>query len=166
MLKILKRLWDEIIGVIPAVVFFCLAFNLIVLTDILTTERYGIKIFNFVSATIFAVVVGKVMLMVNLVPWVNAFQNRPRIYNMLWRTALYTFASLVVRICELIIRFSLKHGSVSEAYHHLVNNFDWPRFWAVQIWLATLFLVFAALQEINRALGEGRLWAIFFNKEK
>lgn len=166
MLKILKRLWDEIIGVIPAIVFFCLAFNLIVLTDMLTTERYGIKIFNFVNATIFAVVVGKVMLMVNLVPWVNAFQNRPRIYNTLWRAGLYTFSSLAVRICELIIRFTLKQGSVSEACHHLVNSFDWPRFWAVQIWLATLFLIFAALQEINRALGAGRLRTIFFGKEK
>lgn len=165
MLRILRRLLQEIIDIIPAVVFFCIAFNLIVLTDMLTTERYGIRVFGFVSATVMAIVVGKVMLAVNLLPWVNAFRNRPLIYNTLWRATLYNLASLALRYTELLVRFALKHGSLSEGCRHLTTDFDWSRFWAVQIWLATLFLIFAALQEINRALGSGRLFDIFFGRK-
>jgi hypothetical protein len=165
MLRILRRLLQEIIDIIPAVVFFCIAFNLIVLTDMLTTERYGIRVFGFVSATVMAIVVGKVMLAVNLLPWVNAFRNRPLIYNTLWRATLYNLASLALRYTELLVRFALKHGNLSEGYQHLITDFDWSRFWAVQIWLATLFLIFAALQEINRALGSGRLFDIFFGRK-
>ena len=166
MLRIFKRLLQEIIDIIPAVVFFCIAFNLIVLTDMLTTESYGIRVFGFVSATLMAVVVGKVMLAVNLVPWVNAFRSRPLICNTLWRSGLYTIVSFVLRYLELIVRYSLKHGSLTEGFQHLTTDFPWSRFWAVQIWLAVLFLVFAALQEITRALGPGRLWQIFFGRRE
>ena len=118
MLRIFKRLLQEIIDIIPAVVFFCIAFNLIVLTDMLTTESYGIRVFGFVSATLMAVVVGKVMLAVNLVPWVNAFRSRPLICNTLWRSGLYTIVSFVLRYLELIVRYSLKHGSLRYGLPH------------------------------------------------
>lgn len=166
MLRIFKRLLHETVEIIPAFIFFCLAFNLIVLTDMLTTERYGIQVFGFMSATIMAIVVSKVMLGVNLLPCINAFRNRPIIFNTLWRAAFYTFASLGFRLVELLVRLKFKLGNFTEAYRHLANDFDWPRFWAVQIWLAALFLVFAVLQEINRALGPGRLQEIFFARRK
>ena len=164
MYRIFRRLLQEIIDIVPAIIFFFVAFNLIVLTDMLTTERYGIRVFGFLSATIMAVVVGKVMLAVNLLPWVNAFRSRPLIYNTLWRSAFYSFVSLVLRYLELLVRFSLKHESLTEGFRHLTTDFPWSRFWAVQIWLTTLFLVFASLQEINRVLGPGRLREIFFGR--
>ena len=166
MLRIFKRLLHETIEIVPAFIFFCVAFNLIVLTDMLTTERYGIKVFDFMSATILAVVVSKVMLAVNLLPWINAFRNRPLIFNTLWRAAFYTVTGLVLKLVELLIRYYLKHGNFVEGCRQLANDFNWPRFLAVQIWLAALFLVFAVLQEISRALGPGRLQEIFFARRK
>jgi hypothetical protein len=164
MFRILKHLQHEIMSMLPAVAFFFVAFNLIVLTDTLTTESYGIRVFSFLAATGLAIVVGKVMLLVNFLPFVNAFRTRPLIYNTIWRAALYTVASLVVRYLEMLIRLTWKLGSLTAANRHIIADMNWPRFWAVQIWLAALFLVFAALQEITRAMGAGRLRALFFGR--
>lgn len=166
MLRILKTLQHELLSTLPAIAFFFVAFNLIVLTDMLTTESYGIRVFSFLAATGLAVVVGKVMLLVNFLPCVNAFRNGPLICNTMWRAALYTVASLVVRYLEMLIRLGLRYGSLAAANRHIFSDMNWPRFWAVQIWLAALFLVFAALQEITRALGPGRLRALFFGRRE
>ena len=93
----LKR---EVTEIFPAVAFFIVAFNLIVLTDNLTARQYGIRLFSFVSATVAAIVVGKVVLLTNLLPFMNVLQGRPFIYSALWKTALYMCAYLIIRYLE------------------------------------------------------------------
>jgi hypothetical protein len=159
---VMKR---EVVELLPAVVYFVLAFNIIVLTDALTTESYGIRVFSFVSATVLALVVAKAVLLVNLLPFMNVFASKPLIYITLWRTALYVLAATVLRYLEQLIPHIARYGSFSVANRHMIVQVNWPRFWAVHIWLAVLFLVFSAITEISRALGPGRLKRMFFGRE-
>ncbi len=59
------------------------------------------------------------------------------------------------------MRFARKYG-VADANGHLLQEVQWAHFWAVQVLLLMLFLVFCSLRELIRALGKDRVRRMFF----
>jgi hypothetical protein len=159
---VLGRLKHEVGEVIPPTIFFFIAFNVIALTRALMLQQHGVEVTAFAGATIAALVVGKIVLLADKFPFINRFPGRPLIYNVVWKTSVYIIAALVVRYVEHLIPFVREQGSFVAANHHLFDELVWPRFWAVQIWLLVLFLVYVALRELVRALGKERIVAMFF----
>jgi hypothetical protein len=162
MSKITARLKHEIAVVIPPAIFFFVTFNVIAITRALMLEQYGITVPSFAAATIGALIVAKVILVVDLLPFVNRYPDKPLIYNVAWKTLIYLLAAFLVRYVEHLISFVRKHDSLLEANRHLLAEVVWPHFWAVQIWLALLLFVYCALRELTRSLGASRVHQLFF----
>jgi hypothetical protein len=59
----------EIEETLPAIVFFAIGFNLIMLTTQLVLDDYNVRFANFMAATIGALVVGKAVLVANVLPY-------------------------------------------------------------------------------------------------
>jgi hypothetical protein len=161
MSHIVSRLKHEILGVIPPAVFFFIAFQLIAFTRALMLEEYGIRVSTFATATIAALVVAKVVLIVDLLPFVNRFPEKPLIYNVVWKTVIYLIAAIFVRYVEHLIPFVREHSDLALANRHLLDEVVWPHFWAVQIWLLVLFFVYCALREVVRVLGREQVRSMF-----
>jgi hypothetical protein len=161
MSTIFSWLKHEIVEAIPPAVFFFISFQLIAFTTALMLEEYGIRMSTFLAATIAALIVAKVVLVVDLVPWVNRFPEKPLIYNVVWKTAIYMIAALFVRYAEHLIHFLREYGNLALANRHLLDEVVWPRFWAVQIWLLILFFMYCSLRELIRALGRDRVRLMF-----
>ena len=159
--KILQRLKQEFLGVIPTSVFFFIAFQLLAFTRALILQEYGIRVSVFVAATIGALIVAKVVMIVDLLPFVNRFPDKPLIYNVFWKTAIYLLAAFLVRYIEHLIHFVRKYGDIAVANNHLLDEVVWPHFWIVQVWLLVLFLMYCALRELIRVLGRERVRCIF-----
>ena len=159
---VFQRLKHEFLSVIPPTIFFFIAFQLIAFTRALMLEQYGVEISTFISATIAALVVAKVVLLVDMLPFVNRFPEKPLIYNVIWKTIIYMFAAFLVRYAEHFISFFRQYGDVALANQHLLNEVVWPRFWAIQIWLLALFFVYCALRELIRTLGREKVRIMFF----
>jgi len=166
MSSILSRLKHELVEVIPPAVFFFVAFHLIAFTRTLMLEQYGIRTSTFVAVTIGALVVAKVVLIVDLVPFVNRFPEKPLIYNVLWKTGIYLVATLLFRYIEHLIPFVREHGDLALANRHLFDEVVWPHFWFVQIWLLVLFFLYCTMRELIRALGRERVRAMFFGPSR
>lgn len=162
MSSIVSRVKKEVLGVIPAAIFFFIAFQLLALTRALTLEEYGIRTSTFVNATIAALIVAKVVLIVDMLPFVNRYPHKPLIYNVLWKTTIYLCAALVVRYIEHLIPFVRDFGDLALANRHLFDKVVWPHFWAVQIWLLVYFFMFCTTREIVRVLGRERVRSMFF----
>lgn len=162
MSKMTERLKKEISEAVPAFVFFFCAFNLIAFTRALVLAEYGIQISTFVNATIGALIVAKVVLLVDLLPFVNRFPDKPLIYNVAWKTVIYLLAAFVVRYLEHLIDFTRELGSVALANRHMLEEFVWPHFLAVHIWLFVFLLMYCTLRELIRVLGRERVRAMFF----
>jgi len=160
--QISSRIKDELVAVIPPTVFFFAAFQLIAFTRALMLREYGISVSAFVTASIAALVVAKVVLIVDLLPFVNRFPDKPLIYNVVWKTLIYLVAALLVRYVEHLIPFVREHGDLVVANRRLLDEVVWPHFWAVQIWLVVLFFVYCALRELVRVLGRDRVLNMFF----
>ncbi len=72
------------------------------------------------------------------------------------------FAALIARYGEHLFHFYRKTGNLAEANRQLIGEVVWPHYWAVQMWLLVLLLVFCSLRELSRALGRDRVRAMFF----
>jgi len=156
------KVLHELGELVPVTLFFLVAFLLLALTQMLLLEVHGIRVVTFFAAAVGALVVAKVVVITDHLPWINRFPDRPLIYNVLWKTAIYFVASLVVRYAEHLIHFWRRMGSLAEGNRQLFQEVVWPHFWCVQMWLLVLLLLYCSLRELIRAVGRERVVGIFF----
>jgi hypothetical protein len=162
MKNILQKIKQEVLHVLPPTIFFLFAFNIIVITTMLLAKERGIEFPPIVMATFLALVVAKVILLVDHLPFINKFPNKPLAYNIAWKTFIYMVAVIIARYLEHFIPFLREHGSVVEAHRRILEGFEWRRFVAIQLWLLVLFLFYAVMFELVRALGKDRVVKMFF----
>ncbi|GJM22824.1 MAG: hypothetical protein DHS20C15_27390 [Planctomycetota bacterium] len=159
--KVVAWFKEELVKIIPITIFFFVAFQLLALTQALMLREYGIEFGAFMNATIGALIVAKVVLLVDMLPLLNRFPERPLIYNVVWKTLIYFIAAFAVRYLEKLIEFWNELGDLGAANTQLLEKVVWPHFWVVQIWLFVLFFLFCTLRELVRVLGKQRVRAMF-----
>jgi hypothetical protein len=165
-MKLLKSIKHDIYEILPPTIFFFIAFTLILATKRLILSEYGISWTGFGSALIGAYLVGKVVLIVDKLPFVNKFPDRQLIYNASWKCLIYFLAAVLLQYLERIVPLLLKHESFMEANRHFVAETVWPHFWLIQMWLAVLFFVYCAMRELVRAIGRDKVIYMFFGGRK
>ena len=148
----------------PAVVFFAAAFSLLVLNERVTVRGSAIEATSFARAVVGALIVAKVLLLVNLLPFINRFPDRPLVYNICWKTSLYLLASLPFRYLDAWGRTLFLSGSLTAAHQVAFEEFTRPRFWMVEIWLGVLLVVFVTAEELVRVFGVARLREVFVGR--
>ena len=157
------RWWlAQVRHMLPAVIFFFVGFNLILFTRWMTLQEHGIPFTNFFAATLAALLVGKVVLVVDNLPFMRRFDGAPLIQPIMFKTAIYWVVVFVFRIAEGLLHFVGEGGAVSEFPAFLVAQFSWPRFLAIQLWLMVLFLIYVTIHELNTLFGDGELPRLFF----
>jgi len=166
MSRILKTLRHEFIQVLPPTIFFFVAFNLISVTKSLMLLEHGIDFSGFATATVGALLVGKVVLVTDKLPFMNRFPQKPLIYNVLWKTMIYVAAVFLVRYVEHVLPFVWEFGNLSDAHQHLLDEVLWAHFWSVQIWLTVLFFIYSSLHEVIRVIGREEALRMFFGKSR
>ncbi len=93
---------------------------------------------------------------------INRFPQQPLIYNVAWKTAIYVFAALLVHYLEHLVPVWWRVGSLTAANRQLLAEIVWPHFWAIQLWLVVLLLVYCAARELIRAIGPHEVRRMFF----
>jgi hypothetical protein len=155
-----KREFDEIW---PPTLFFIIGFNLILLTTNLILSNYGEEFATYLVATVSALVVGKVVPVVNATSLIRRYDRAPLIQPILFKTVFYWVAVFIARLIEHWIKYIF-----SEDYQfgmfvpHEIAAFSWSRFIAIQLWIFVLFLVYLTAHEFNRLFGHGELARILF----
>jgi hypothetical protein len=160
--KLLRTIKHELHEVIPPTVFFFITFCLVLSSEKLILKEYGIPFSALASAAVGALLVGKVVLIVDHLSFVNKFPDKPLMYNVTWKTVLYLIAALFVRYVEHLVPFVIKYRNVMEANGYLWDEIVWSRFWLIQLWLSVLLFVFCALRELIRVIGRDQVIRIFF----
>lgn len=164
MFPILKNITGEFRRIIPAVIYFFLAFCLFNITFGMWLKELGLRIWSLAGIVIAALIVGKVMLIVDNIPFLNLFAGKPLVYTTLWKSFIYTFASFLIRLLERFIPLIRQHHDIGVAWGYLVGGVFWPRFWVIQIWCFLLFLIFVVNQELIKGIGWERIRKMFFGR--
>ncbi len=163
-MKIWEIIKGEIISILPVVIFFLIAFNLIVYTEDLMLKHYNAGYFSYMLATIGALIVGKFLIIVNYMPFINAFPNKPLIYNIIWKFFVYGSFAVLFRIVEKLIDLSFKYEHIPLIYSHLITILVSPVFWAIQIWLSMLLVIYVVTSEFMRVLGKSKINSLLFDR--
>jgi hypothetical protein len=162
--KLLAFVIRELREAIPPTLFFAIGFNLIVLTTQLLLADYLVHFANFMLVTMSALIVGKSVLVANALPFFRRFDGAPLIQPVLFKAAVYWLVVFLVRFMERIAEYSFSGGTISGIPEYVANHFSWHRFFAIQIWIFVLFLVYTLGAELNTLFGDGELAKILLTR--
>ena len=151
---------------LPPTLFFLVGFNLILLTKRLILAEYLIEFTGFAIATVAALIVGKVVLVADKLPFLRRFDNAPLAQPILFKTIAYTFFVFLARLIEAFIHYAREGGAVGQGrfIEHQLSSFSWDQFISTQLWIFVLFLIYVTASEFNRLLGDGELFKIVFTR--
>ncbi|MES2217225.1 MAG: hypothetical protein V4501_02315 [Pseudomonadota bacterium] len=163
----MARLWTlmkkEIWSIIPAVIYFAICFNLIFFTGSLIFRNHDIpNPYTYWTVDLGALIVGKVIIIVNTFPFLNAFPNKPLIYNIIWKFFIYGIAVFLFRIGDNFVRASLHYHSWSLGWLHLETSLQSSKFWAIELWLFLLFFLFIFYNELVDKIGRDTVRKMIF----
>jgi len=92
-------------------IFFFIALHLVALIRILMLKGTSIPLGTSVSVTVAALVLGKSVVIADLLPIINRFPEKPLAYNVVWKTILYVLVATFVHYLEHLIDFWREAGS-------------------------------------------------------
>src|SRR6266487_5452890 len=162
MSKLSTKLKEEFFALLPPTIFFFVALHIVALIHSLMMKAAGISPLSSVSIAVAALVMGKVVLLADLLPLINRFPNKPLIYNVTWKTSIYLLVSVLIHYLEHLIEFWRKTGSFITGNEKLLAEIVWPHFWAIQILLLVLILMYCTMHELVRVIGKEKVLRIFF----
>ncbi len=162
MLPILHWMKREFLTILPAILYFAVCFNLFHFALSLIMPVHGIRYTSYAGATLGALVAGKVILVVEHLPFINLFPDRPLIYNITWKFMVYGFFVWLVQCVDLFVHDFLHMKNVVVAMQMIFDDISQPHFWGVQILILSFFLIFIVFVEFTRAVGVTKTRKLFF----
>ena len=126
------------------------------------TKGSGIELSTTTSITIAALILGKAVMIANALPFINRYPEKPLVWNVCWKTALYFLVALVIHYLEHLYDYWKMAPGFSAANQKLLAEIVWPHFWAVQILLAVLIVLYCMTTEMARVIGPDKMKAMFF----
>src|ERR1700747_2199940 len=106
----MTKLKEEFFKILPPTIFFFVALHIVMFIRILMLEGTGLSPYSSASIAVTALILGKAVLLADMVPMINRFPNRPLIYNVAWKTLIYLLAATLIHYVERLIDFQRPAG--------------------------------------------------------
>lgn len=144
---------EEIYRVIPPTLFFFLALHIVAIIRVLMNKGTGISLTTTASLAVAALILGKAVLIAEMLPFVNRYLHQPLIYNVAWKSILYLIVAFFIHYIERLIDFSRRAGGVIAGNEKLLTEIMWPQFLAIQIMLFYLIVMYCIIDQLIRVIG-------------
>jgi hypothetical protein len=162
MSKLTTKMKEEFFAILPPTIFFFVALHIVAFVRVLMMKGTGISPLGSISVAVAALILGKAVLLADLLPMINRFPEKPLIYNITWKTFIYLLVASVIHYLEHLIDFWRQSGGLVAGNEKLLAEIVWPHFWAIQIILFVLIAMYCTMHELVRVIGKERALRIFF----
>src|SRR5436309_1518856 len=162
MTKLSTTLRKEFFKLLPPTIFFFVTLHIVAFVRVLMLKGTGLAPSSSISIAVAALILGKAVLISDLLPLINRFPHKPLIYNIAWKTLIYLLLSAVIHYLERLIDFWRKTGGFVSGNQKLLSEIVWPHFWAIQIILFVLIAAYCMVHELVRVIGREKVLRIFF----
>lgn len=162
--KAVDKLKEEFLALIPPTIFFFIALSLVAVIRMLMTKGTGLPVSSPIQIAIGALLLGKAVLIADLLPLINRYPDKPLAYNIAWKTAIYFVAATIIHYLERLIDYWKEAGGFVAGNEKLLAEIVWPHFLAIQILLLVLILNYCVIRELARVMGPGKLRELFFGQ--
>jgi hypothetical protein len=160
--KILEKLKEEFFAILPPTIFFFVALHLVTFIRVLIAKGSHFEPLSTMSIAIASLILGKAVLIADMLPPINRYPHKPLAYNIAWKTMIYLLMASVIHYVERLIDFSRQAGGIVAGNAKLLAEIVWPHYWAVQIILFILILVYCTARELGRVIGKEKMLRLFF----
>jgi hypothetical protein len=158
----MAKLKEEFFKLLPPTIFFFVALHIVMFIRVLMLEGTAVSPSSSISIAVAALILGKAVLIADMLPIINRFPNKPLIYNIAWKTAIYLLISAIIHYLERLIDFWRQTGSFLAGNEKLLSVMIGPHFWAIQIILFVLIAMYCTMHELVRVIGKEKALRIFF----
>ena len=155
--KIFEKLREEFFAILPPTIFSFVALHLLTFIRVLIAKGSHFEPLSTMSIAIASLILGKAVLIADMLPPINRYPNKPLAYNIAWKTAIYVLMATLIHYVERLIDFSRQAGGIIAGNEKLLAEIVWPHFWAIQILLVVMILSYCAMRELFRVIGRRRL---------
>jgi len=160
--KIFEKLKEEFFAILPPTIFFFVALHIVTFIRMLMTKSSHFEPLSTVSIAVASLILGKAVLIADLLPPINRYPDKPLAYNVAWKTTIYLVVAGVIHYLERLIDFSRQAGGIVPGNEKMLTDMVWPHFWAVQIILFVLILMYCTAHELVRVIGKEKMLRLFF----
>src|SRR5437879_9313941 len=162
MAKLSTTLKKEFFELLPPTIFFFVALHIVAFVRVLMLKKTGIAPSSSISIAVAALIPGKAVLVADMLPVINRFPHKPLIYNVAWKTMIYWLMATLIHYVERLIDFWRQAGGFVAGNEKLLADIIWPHFWAIQIILFVLIVMYCMMHELVRVIGKEKALRIFF----
>ncbi len=118
----MKKLKEEFFKLLPPTIYFFVALHIVAFVRVLMLEKTGIAPSSSISIAVAALILGKAVLIADMLPMINRFPNKPLIYNVAWKTVIYLLLSAVIHYLERLIDFWRAGGQLCRRQSKVVRG--------------------------------------------
>ena len=162
MTKLSTTLKKEFFELLPPTIYFFVALHIVAFVRVLMLKGTGVAPSSSISIAVAALILGKAVLIADMVPIINRFPHKPLIYNIAWKTLIYWLMATLIHYLERLVDFWRQTGGFVVGNKKLLAEIIWPHFWAIQIILFVLIATYCTMHELVRVMGREKVMKIFF----
>ena len=162
--KAVATIKKEIREMISPTIYFFVSLTLIAFVHRLMLKGTDIAPGTWIQVAVAALILGKAVLISDMMPLINRYPNEPLIYNIAWKTVIYFFMALGLHYLEHLLDYWKEAGGFVAANAKMRAQIIWPHFWAIQIILLVVIFDYCVLHELRRVIGPEKLAEMFFGR--
>ena len=114
MSKLSTKLKEEFFKILPPTIYFFVALHIVAFVRVLMLKGTGIAPSSSISIAVAALILGKAVLIADMLPFINRFPNKPLIYNVDWKTVIYWLMATFIHYLERLVDFWRQAGAYAE----------------------------------------------------
>ncbi len=142
--------------------YFLVCYGIVIISKKLILAHYNISYLGFGAALLGALISAKAVLIIESSPLHRAFHTSAPALKAVCDCLLYTLLAFILLYLEKVIELERKEGNLRLVFLTVGRDDDLSEFFATVLWVALAFLGYALFSAINRHLGPGELYRLFF----
>lgn len=162
-MSIKQKLKHELRAIVMVTLFFAAWLGILMVLKVLILEDYQIRFGGLSMVLIGALVLAKVVLILEHVPLGAWLRNQPVLVDVILRTILYAFGTFVVMLLEKAFESRHEQGGFGPAVMNIFQHRDMPHVWANTLCVTGALFFYNLLAVLNRHLGTGGLARVFLS---
>jgi hypothetical protein len=158
-----KFLSREFAAALPVFLFFVVGFLLLLLFIKLALANFSIEMTALSKAVIGALFAAKAVLILDETPLARRLEHRRRIVAVAVKTFFYGAITLLLGCLERFLDALRRVDSFDATIRYMIDQANMYRMLSWVLGVSLVFALYFALFEIEKRMGEGELWKLFFD---
>lgn len=156
-MSIQQKLKHELRAIVMVTLFFAIWLGMLMGLKVLILEEYQIRFGSYSAVLIGALVLAKVVLILEHVSLGAWLRDKPILFDVILRTLLYALGTFAVMLLEKAFESRHEQGGFGSALMKVLQHRDMPHVWANTLCVTGALLFYNVLAALNRHLGSGGL---------